>query len=62
MNFEARDFPFKNMFYKMYRARDMGEYVPIYQSEKQKNEQDGGYSRCKWNMQENLMKDLCHND
>ena len=36
MNFEARDFPFKNMFYKMYRARDMGEYVPIYQSEKQK--------------------------
>jgi len=50
------------MYYWMYRARDMGEYVPIYQSEKQKNEQVGGYSRCKWNVQENLMKDLCHND
>ena len=59
MKFSARDFSNNQLFYKMSRSRDMGEFVPIYLSEKSFNDVLDG---CKWEEQVNLVKDLCHND
>ena len=47
------------LFYILSRSRDLGEYVPIYTSEKKKYEKVGGIV---WDEHDFMMKELTRND
>ena len=59
LQFMAKGFDYKYIFFKLLRSRDLGEFVPFFTQKKEKNDRVTGV---KWAMDDFPLREICRND